>query len=370
MTTAALTSMYRVGIDSRHGSIYQNDLANMLALVAVCALVASAAAAPAKTNFTDVVAFVNSNPAHGWVAEEPIHRFGSYEDVKKTLGTFLKGHPQYVDPKLPQGHEDLKPLKERATDFDSRTAWPNCTVISKVRDQSACGSCWAFGSTEAFEDRRCVATGKDEEFSAMDTAGCCKGFLCGMSMGCNGGQPSAALNWMSHTGVVSGGDFYDIGTSNELCKAYSLKPCAHHVPPSSKYPACPSDEYSVSCQHECTDKSFNVSYSSDKHKGTGAFGLNSVAGMETAIQQNGPLAVAFTVYADFPTYKSGVYKHVSGQALGGHAVEMVGWGTMDGQDYWWIKNSWNEQWGDGGFFKIAKGNNECGIESDVTGIRF
>jgi len=49
---------------------------------------------------------------------------------------------------------------------------------------------------------------------------------------------------------------------------------------------------------------------------------------------------------------------------------MVGWGTMNGEDYWIVKNSWNEQWGDAGYFKILRGSNECGIESDVTGISF
>jgi len=81
---------------------------------------------------------------------------------------------------------------------------------------------------------------------------------------------------------------------------------------------------------------------------------------------NGPLYVAFTVYGDFPTYRSGVYKHTSGSALGGHAVELMGWGTEDGQDYWLIKNSWNEQWGDNGFFKIVRGSDECGIEDSVN----
>ncbi len=52
--------------------------------------------------------------------------------------------------------------------------------------------------------------------------------------------------------------------------------------------------------------------------------------------KNGPVQTAFTVYEDFPTYKSGVYKHVSGSALGGHAVKMVGWGVEDGTPYWLV----------------------------------
>jgi len=191
-------------------------------------------------------------------------------------------------------------------------------------------------------------------------------------MGCNGGQPSAALKWMANTGVVTGGDFFNLTDKSGGCKPYSLAPCAHHVPPTSKYPTCPSSEYSLKCEKSCTDASSGKDYDSDKTKGVKAVSYSSVSGMQTALMTSGPLAVAFTVYSDFPTYKSGVYKKTSasGQALGGHAVEMVGWGVENGLDYWLIKNSWNEQWGDGGFFKIARGTNECGIENDVTGITF
>merc|ERR1712084_174478 len=81
---------------------------------------------------------------------------------------------------------------------------------------------------------------------------------------------------------------------------------------------------------------------------------------------NGPMYVSFTVYSDFPTYKSGVYQPTSHQMLGGHAVTWVGYGTEDGTPYWKIKNSWNEQWGDNGHFLIRRGTNECGIESSVS----
>ena len=77
-------------------------------------------------------------------------------------------------------------------------------------------------------------------------------------------------------------------------------------------------------------------------------------------------AFPLAVYADFVNYKSGVYHHVSGQLLGGHAIRILGWGNEDGTDYWLVANSWNEDWGDQGFFKIVKGKDECGIEDGAV----
>ncbi|XP_061962492.1 cathepsin B-like protease 3 [Populus nigra] len=70
---------------------------------------------------------------------------------------------------------------------------------------------------------------------------------------------------------------------------------------------------------------------------------------------------------DFAHYKSGVYKHITGDAMGGHAVKLIGWGTSeDGEDYWLLANQWNRGWGDDGYFKIKRGTNECGIEGAVV----
>jgi len=276
------------------------------------------------------------------------------------LGAFLPGDEQYEEP--PVAAMKLTGV-ELPEEFDSATNWPKCSVISNVRDQSACGSCWAFGSVASFESRRCIATGEDIKFSPEDTAFCSTA-----GMGCNGGN--TAWNWFESTGVVTGGDNDDVG-KGDSCLPYSFAPCAHHVPATAKFPACPSGEYpSPRCTHECSESAYPVSYNDDKHKASTAYSIRSVSQMQQDLVENGPMYVAFSVYSDFPTYKSGVYTHQTGSFLGGHAVTLVGYGTLDGTPYWKIKNSWNEAWGDAGHFLIKRGTNECGIEGSASAGSF
>ena len=62
----------------------------------------------------------------------------------------------------------------------------------------------------------------------------------------------------------------------------------------------------------------------------------------------------------FKYYKSGVMTGNCNTALD-HAVLVVGYGTEDGVDYWKIKNSWGDFWGEGGYIKIERGTNKCGV---------
>lgn len=84
--------------------------------------------------------------------------------------------------------------------------------------------------------------------------------------------------------------------------------------------------------------------------------------MMAEISTKGPIEIAMTVYEDFLTYTSGVYVHKTGQALGGHAMKVIGYGVENNTKYWLVVNSWNETWGANGYIKILKGVNECGIE--------
>jgi cathepsin B len=105
-------------------------------------------------------------------------------------------------------------------------------------------------------------------------------------------------------------------------------------------------------------------FANDQYSFSGAINsYSSIEAIQTAIMTGGPIATAFTVYADFEDYVGGVYQHVSGSSVGGHAVRFVGWGVDNGTKYWKVANSWNPYWGEKGYFRIIRGTNEGGIES-------
>jgi len=86
----------------------------------------------------------------------------------------------------------------------------------------------------------------------------------------------------------------------------------------------------------------------------------------TELSTNGPCEATIAVYDDFLVYTSGIYHHVSGSLDGFHAIKLMGYGTSDGTKYWLLANSWNEHWGEKGYFRMLRGNDECGVESDVV----
>jgi len=237
------------------------------------------------------------------------------------------------------------------TSFSSIQQWPACASIGFIRDQSACGSCYAFGSVEAQTDRTCIALNKNISLSAGDAAFCCDN--CGG--GCGGGYPSAVWQAWTQGGWVE-----------ESCYPYPLPGCDHHMP-KSKNP-CPTKEYnSPNCPAKCTNKTWaGPAWKQDRHHGKSSYSLGSTTQIMADIYKNGPVTAAFDVYEDFLTYSSGVYQHKTGEYLGGHAIKILGWGVDGSTPYWIIANSWNADWGNQGFFWMLRGKDECGIEDGVV----
>lgn len=242
--------------------------------------------------------------------------------------------------------------------FDARQQWPDCPTIREIRDQGSCGSCWAFGAVEVMSDRVCIHTKGQTHFrfSADDLVSCC--YTCGM--GCNGGFPGAAFHYWVRKGIVSGGPY----GSEQGCRPYEIQPCEHHVN-GSRIP-CTGDDKTPKCVQQC-EASYPIPYQQDKHYGSKAYSVSSrIEQIQTEIQTNGPVEGAFSVYEDLLHYKSGVYQHVSGKFLGGHAIRILGWGVENRVPYWIIANSWNSDWGDKGTFKMLRGEDHLGIESSIV----
>ena len=241
--------------------------------------------------------------------------------------------------------------------FDLREAYPQCESIKEIRDQSRCGACWAFGAAETMSDRLCIHSkgALQTRVSSLHLISCCKN--CGF--GCNGGFPAMAFTYWKNEGIPSGGLYGD----KNSCKPYFLPPCDDHMHKCEDYVDTPI------CEEKCQD-GYPKTVDEDKTYATSSYSVKGEENIMKEIYENGPVEATFLIYEDFGNYNTGVYQHVTGASLGIHAVKIIGWGISDeGVKYWIVANSWNESWGEKGFFRIIRGINDCSIESAiVTGI--
>lgn len=325
---------------------------------------------------------INNSPGVLWRAMAHPRFASQAPGASRPLMGVIGDQMKVVDDMVAQGEIEYEPTDTISIpeSFDSATNWPECAkIIGDIRDQSNCGCCWAFAGAEAASDRMCIATNATVmvPLSAQDVCFNGGGF---MSMGCDGGQISSPWSYMKKGGIfggkgaVSGGQYKGSGPfGSSLCSDFSMPHCHHHGPQGSDpYPAegeagCPSQSSPRGPSRcDANAESPHDDFAADKYSYTGT---TIVARGEQDIQQaimvGGPMEVAFTVYSDFENYAGGIYHHVSGGMAGGHAVKVVGWGVDEGTKYWKIANSWNPYWGEDGYFRIKRGNNEGGIEDQA-----
>ncbi|XP_018010933.1 cathepsin B [Hyalella azteca] len=286
---------------------------------------------------------INEKTDH-WEAGRNFPTSTSMRVLRKMMG--VKEESQF------QGSSALQlPLKvssgnfsDLPAEFDARLQWPDCPSLREIRDQGGCGSCWAFGAVETMTDRHCIAYKTQFHYSAEDLLSCCTD--CGD--GCDGGWPQIAFTFWLDEGIVSGGNF----ESKSGCQPYVVPACEHHV--DGPRPNCNDIDFNTpQCVRSCIPE-YNSLYADDKHSASKVYRLFSEDEILNDLVEHGPLEASFDVYEDFLHYKSGVYHHVSGDLLGGHAVKVIGYGVENDIPYYLCSNSWNTDWGDNGFFKIKR----------------
>ena len=205
--------------------------------------------------------------------------------------------------------------------------------VTGIRDQKKCASCWAFSTAAALESRILITShtpDKDLDLSEQAMVSCDEN-----NLGCGGGFLDSALDYLMTTGIPT-----------EACFPYT------------------SGESGITGACEgCNDWQQNT------YRVTGYEDVSSsVETIKSAIVQYGPVIAGFVIYEDFLQYQSGIYSHVTGLVEGGHAVIIVGYD--DAEQAWIVKNSFGQDWGENGFFRIKSGTNECDIEDEVYAIDY
>jgi C1A family cysteine protease len=209
--------------------------------------------------------------------------------------------------------------------------WRHYNVVTPVKNQGSCGSCWAFSVTGNVEGQWAIRRGKLLELSEQELVDCDD-----LDNGCNGGLPENAYKAIQELGGLESEDDYVYDGIDEKCH-------------------------------------FNKSLVIATVTGAVEISKNETE-MAQWLMKNGPVSIGINANA-MQFYMGGIshpWKFLCSKSNLDHGVLIVGFGIhhypvfKKTMPFWIVKNSWGPEWGEQGYYRVFRGDGTCGVNEMVT----
>ncbi|XP_062530421.1 cysteine proteinase 3 isoform X2 [Bombyx mori] len=239
------------------------------------------------------------------------------EELKYLSGTWMS-RDDHMSLPFPYTEAEIEEMVQALpVEFDLRLEG----VISPVKNQDNCGSCWAFCSAASIGGSLARRNGgRDLALSEQSLIDCAWAYNL---MGCDGGAVDDAMQYVMQHGIPVESEYGPYMAINGYCNLKNM-----------------SKLYSITGYGQVTPRSPNA--------------------LKLALYKYGPVAAGVHVTSNMKFYSNGIFYDVDcDDKLQNHCVTVVGYGVKDGDTYWIVKNSWGEGWGEGGYILLSATNNNC-----------
>eukprot|EP00616_Rhizochromulina_sp_CCMP1243_P016292 CAMPEP_0118962106 /NCGR_PEP_ID=MMETSP1173-20130426/556_1 /TAXON_ID=1034831 /ORGANISM="Rhizochromulina marina cf, Strain CCMP1243" /LENGTH=366 /DNA_ID=CAMNT_0006910325 /DNA_START=22 /DNA_END=1122 /DNA_ORIENTATION=- len=257
-----------------------------------------------------------------------------WTDTAPALGRKVPGDASSHKLTAPQ-HVPADILSLALEDLPAQVDWRDQGVVSPVKNQGHCGSCWAFATTATVESHIALSTGLLFSLSPEQLVACAPNDdHCGGTGGCQGSIPELAYDYLIQEGGFAeewSYPYQSYGGRTTICKNVTTT-----VAGISGYVKLPE---------------------------------NNASAVMAALATVGPLAINVDA-SNWHDYESGVYDGCSYDEMEiDHVVVLVGYGTDEetGEDYWLVRNSWSPTWGESGYIRLKRdpvNSTPCGVDNN------